>query len=62
MTVAVREVSAAAGPTVVRFTFAEPLESPRLRWLAWKAGHYVPFAPPPIGETVKLAPASMLPP
>jgi hypothetical protein len=62
MTVVVREVSAAAGPTAVRFTFAEPLESPSLRWLAWQAGHYLLFAPPPVGETVKLAAASMLPP
>jgi hypothetical protein len=39
-----------------------PLESPSLRWLAREAGHYLPFAPPAVGQTVKLAAASMLPP
>jgi hypothetical protein len=62
MTVVVREVSVTAGPTAERFTFAEPLESPSPRWLAWHAGRYVPFALPPLGGTVKLAAASMLPP
>jgi hypothetical protein len=60
-TVEVREVTADGRPVEVRFTFAEPLDSPSLRWLAWDHGRFVDFALPAIGATVKLAPASLAP-
>ncbi len=61
VTLEVREVTPEGRPVEVRFTFDEPLESPSLRWLQWEKGGYVDFALPPIGATVKLAPASMTP-
>jgi hypothetical protein len=43
-------------PGEAAFRFAGTLEQPSLRWLVWsrKSGTYVPFVPPPIGETVSV--------
>jgi hypothetical protein len=44
-------------PSAVAFQFREPLESPRLQFLAWQDRGYVPFALPPPGKRVTLAAA-----
>jgi hypothetical protein len=54
-------VSGDDGPSDMTFTFDRSLDDPSLRWLAWKDGGYVPFAVPPVGGAVELAPASMNP-
>ena len=36
------------------FRFAVPLEAPSLRWLQWKAGVFVPFTLPAIGQEIEL--------
>lgn len=59
--VEVLAVSESGGPTEVRFTFDKPLEDPKLRWLAWQDGAYVPFTLPPVGGEVALPPATMKP-
>lgn len=41
-------------PAEASFRFAVPLEDPSLRWLQWKAGVFVPFTPPAVGERVEL--------
>ena len=42
-------------PEEVNFRFSVPLEDDSLRWLQWIEGSFVPFTPPAIGETLKLA-------
>jgi hypothetical protein len=59
--VEVTAVAGDGGPSDVTFTFDRPLEDPSLRWLAWQGHEYVPFALPPVGGAVDLAPASMSP-
>ena len=44
-------------PADVSFRFTVPLEDASLRWLQWKDGEFVPFTPPPVGQTVHLPPA-----
>jgi len=41
-------------PAEAAFRFAVPLEDPSLRWLQWKAGHFVPFTPPAVGSSVEI--------
>lgn len=41
-------------PTVVRFVFDAPLESPRYYWLTWAGGQPVPWQPPAIGARAAL--------
>jgi hypothetical protein len=36
-----------------------PLEDPSLRWLQWKDNEFVPFAPPVVGQVVKLEPTGL---
>jgi hypothetical protein len=59
--VEVDAVADGGGPSDVTFTFDRSLDDPSLRWLAWQDGGYVPFAVPPVGEAVELAPASLKP-
>jgi len=47
-------------PAKVAFHFALSLEDPSLRWLQWAKGVYVPFVPPSVGQTLTLAPSSLL--
>lgn len=42
------------GPTRVRFSFDEPLESPRIVFYEWRDGNFKVFTPPPVGESVLL--------
>lgn len=41
-------------PSEVSVRFDEPLDSPKLRLFQWGAHEYVPFVPPPVGESVTL--------
>ena len=41
-------------PRRVHFTFAVPLEDPSLRWVRFEDGRYVPFAVPPVGDSVTI--------
>ncbi len=50
----VAAADASGSPTEVVYTFDAPLEHPSLRWVAYRDGAFVPFAPPPIGQTVRL--------
>jgi hypothetical protein len=54
LTIEVTAVTADGRPAEARFRFAVPLDDPSLRWLQWKAGVFVPFTPPAIGQTVEL--------
>jgi hypothetical protein len=45
----------AGDPDEIVFRFAVPLEDPSLRWLAWEDGVYVPWQPPAVGESTRLA-------
>jgi hypothetical protein len=54
MIVTVVEVLEDGSPVEARFEFSLPLEDPSLRWIRWDDDRYVPFAPPPVGETVEL--------
>ena len=49
-------------PLEVAFHFDRELEDSSFRWIRWQDGIYVPFKPPPVGETIilpaiRLAPA-----
>jgi hypothetical protein len=54
MTIAVTTLSDEGLPAEVTFTLDVPLEDSSLRWLQWKDGHYRPFQPPIIGQSVRL--------
>ncbi len=54
LTVEVTELTADHRPAVAAFHFDVPLEDKSLRWLYWHYGQFVPFTPPPIGQTVTL--------
>lgn len=45
------------GPTRVRFTFREPLESPKLAFYIWGREGFEKYTPLPVGDTVELPPA-----
>jgi hypothetical protein len=60
--VSVDAVAGDGGPSDMTFTFDRSLDDPSLRWLAWQGDGYVPFAVPPVGGAVELAPASLRPP
>lgn len=51
-TIEVVELTADRRPAAARFTFAEPLESPRYRWMKFEGPALVPFAPPAVGTSV----------
>lgn len=48
----VLEVDADGQPTRILFRLAWPLGSPAMPFVVWKAGEYVAFDPPPVGESV----------
>jgi hypothetical protein len=52
--VAVQSLNAQGDPEQVLYRFSVPLDDPSLRWMRWKEGGYVPWTPPPIGQTVRL--------
>lgn len=54
MTVEILELTNDNRPAKAAFTFLVPLEDPSLRWLQYKNGSFIPFIPPPIGQTVIL--------
>ena len=54
-TVEIAGLNAAGDPNELVFHFAVPLEDPSLRWLAWRDGVYVPWKPPALGESTRLA-------
>lgn len=56
--VEIEAVDARGAPTRVLFRFLAPLEDPRWVFVRFEAGRYVPFAPPPAGESVTLDPLS----
>jgi hypothetical protein len=56
LTVEVAELTSDLRPAEALFHFAVPLEHPSLRWLHWEDGEFIPFTPPPMGETVELRP------
>lgn len=49
--VAMSRVDSEGDPTAFRATFDVDLDSPTLRWVAWKDGAMVEFTPPPVGAT-----------
>ncbi len=54
MRVQVTRVTPAGEPLEALFLFDRPLEDPSLRWVQWDDGGFVPFSPPPQGQTVTL--------
>ncbi|UCF68558.1 MAG: hypothetical protein JSV80_04480, partial [Acidobacteriota bacterium] len=54
MSVELTEVTAKGEPTAATFRFPVPLEDRSLRWVRFDDGLFVPFDPPPIGESVQL--------
>jgi hypothetical protein len=58
LTIVVTRVTRDGRPATATFTFAEPLDSPRLRWAIWQSDHFVAFVPPANdGDVVDIAPA-----
>ena len=58
LTIVVTRVTEDGRPAIATFTFAEPLDSPKLRWVVWQKDHYVPFTPPGRdGQVVDIEPA-----
>jgi hypothetical protein len=57
MSVEITRTDPEGNPVEFVHTFSVPLEDPSLRWLRWDTDGYVPFAPPPIGESVDLPPS-----
>ena len=53
VTIEVTRVNDGGWPTEARFDFAEPLESPTLRFVAWRDKRFVPLALPNIGERIE---------
>ena len=52
MTVEVTALTWDRRPAEAIFRFDVPLEDASLRWLQWKGGAFVPFVPPPVGQSV----------
>jgi hypothetical protein len=59
--VEVGAVAGDGGPSDMTFTFDRSLDDPSLRWLVWRDDGYAPFAVPPVGGQVDLAPTPMRP-
>ncbi len=43
-----------AGPTSIRYDFAEPLEAERYLWMVWNRDRYEEWSPPAVGKEVVL--------
>jgi hypothetical protein len=56
MTARILTLGADQRPATVRFTFTEPLESARLKFLRCEQMQYALFDIPAVGEIVELAP------
>ncbi len=54
MTAEVTQLTDDGRPAEVRFRFDVPLEDPSLCWLCYRYDQFVPFTPPPIGQTVDI--------
>ncbi len=54
LSVVVESLDAHGDPDQVRYEFPVPLEDSSLRWMSWHDGVYVPWTPPPLGQTGKL--------
>jgi hypothetical protein len=55
LSVDVESLDAQGDPEQVQYEFAVPLEVSSLRWMRWQNGVYVPWSPPALGHTDKLA-------
>ncbi len=53
-TAEVLEITADGRPAEVAFTFDEPLESDRLRWVYFRDGLLHEFTPPPVGASIRV--------
>lgn len=60
MTVVIDEVEPDGRPAEVRVTFDRALEDKSYYWVAWKAGRYVAWSPPPVGKSETLMPIDFL--
>jgi hypothetical protein len=60
MTAQVIALTPAGEPEEVVYRFAVPLEDSSLRWLRWETNSYIPFIPPPLGQSLQL-PAALGP-
>jgi hypothetical protein len=54
LSVTVESLDSHGDPAAVLYEFAAPLEDQSLRWMRWKEGRYVPWNPPPVGQTTRL--------
>jgi hypothetical protein len=52
LTAVIAALGADGRPRAVDFVFDEPLSAERYVWAAWRADRYVPFVPPPPGQSV----------
>jgi hypothetical protein len=57
--VRVRSCSASGQPSEALVVFREPLDSPGLIWMQWREHGYVPFTPPPLGQSTTLPAAKL---
>jgi len=60
VTLEVKTVTSDLRPSIVEARFDRPLEDPIFVWRQWLDTTFVPFTPPPIGESVTLPPADWL--
>jgi hypothetical protein len=51
-------IGANARPVELRVSFDLPLDSRSLCWAAWSPDGFVPFTPPPVGQSVTLRSSS----
>jgi hypothetical protein len=54
------ELCADGRPETILARFDRPLEDPSFVWLQWGVTGFVPFRPPPLGQTVTLPPADFV--
>jgi hypothetical protein len=58
LSVVVQSLDSQGDPEQVLYQFSVPLEDPSLHWMRWKDGEYLPWTPPPVGQTVRLPAAN----
>ena len=58
--VTIVDVDERGDPVAIRFELERPLEDDGYVWVRWREGEYVPFTPPPVGETVEIEAARRL--
>jgi hypothetical protein len=59
LSIEVTRVTSDGRPAAARFTFAEPLDSPRLHWVTWQKDHFVKFSLPPADGAVVVVPRAV---